>query len=87
MEWVSKSYLDPAMLDVALLLAYALPFTAIMLIIEMLLVQPFERHVSRWRPRGLKRASRERPCWTTAGQGVELIADLSFALEEGGPAR
>jgi NitT/TauT family transport system permease protein len=37
--------------DVALLLAYALPFTAIMLIIEMLLVQPFERHVSRWRPR------------------------------------
>src|SRR5277367_4242968 len=36
--------------DVALLLAYALPFTAIMLIIETLLVQPFERHVSRWRP-------------------------------------
>jgi NitT/TauT family transport system permease protein len=37
--------------DVPLLLAYALPFTAIMLIIETLLVQPFERHVSRWRPR------------------------------------
>jgi NitT/TauT family transport system permease protein len=37
--------------DVALLLAYALPFAAIMLIIETLLVQPFERHVSRWRPR------------------------------------
>ena len=37
--------------DVALLLAYALPFTAIMLIIEMLLVQPLELHVSRWRPR------------------------------------
>ena len=37
--------------DVALLLAYALPFTAIMLIIETILVQPFERHVSRWRPR------------------------------------
>ena len=37
--------------DVPLLLAYALPFTAIMLIIEMLMVQPFERHVSRWRPR------------------------------------
>ena len=37
--------------DVALLLAYALPFTAIMLIIETLVVQPFERHVSRWRPR------------------------------------
>jgi NitT/TauT family transport system permease protein len=37
--------------DVALLLAYALPFTAIMLVIEALLVQPFERYVSRWRPR------------------------------------
>jgi NitT/TauT family transport system permease protein len=37
--------------DVPLLLAYALPFTAIMLIIEMLVVQPFERYVSRWRPR------------------------------------
>jgi len=36
--------------DVALLLAYALPFTALMLLIETLLVQPFERHVSRWRP-------------------------------------
>ena len=37
--------------DVRLLLAYALPFTAIMLIVETLVVQPFERHVSRWRPR------------------------------------
>ncbi len=37
--------------DVPLLLAYALPFTAIMLVIETLLVQPLERHVSRWRPR------------------------------------
>ena len=37
--------------DVPLLLAYALPFTAIMLLIETLVVQPFERHVSRWRPR------------------------------------
>lgn len=37
--------------DVALLLAYALPFTAAMLIVEALVVQPFERHVSRWRPR------------------------------------
>lgn len=35
--------------DVSLLLAYALPFTAIMLLIETLGVQPFERHVSRWR--------------------------------------
>ena len=37
--------------DVPLMLAYALPFTAIMLAIETFLVQPFERHVSRWRPR------------------------------------
>jgi NitT/TauT family transport system permease protein len=37
--------------DVPLLLAYALPFTGVMLIIETLMVQPFERHVSRWRPR------------------------------------
>ncbi|MDE3176234.1 MAG: ABC transporter permease [Pseudomonadota bacterium] len=37
--------------DVATLLAYALPFTAIMLIVESFLVQPFERYVSRWRPR------------------------------------
>ena len=37
--------------DVALLLAYALPFTAAMLIVESFVVQPFERHVSRWRPR------------------------------------
>ncbi len=37
--------------DVALLLAYALPFTAAMLIVEALVVQPFERRVARWRPR------------------------------------
>ncbi|RBP12927.1 NitT/TauT family transport system permease protein [Roseiarcus fermentans] len=37
--------------DVAMLLAYALPFTAAMLVVEALVVQPFERHVSRWRPR------------------------------------
>jgi NitT/TauT family transport system permease protein len=37
--------------DVALLLAYALPFTLAMLMIEAFVVQPFERRVSRWRPR------------------------------------
>jgi NitT/TauT family transport system permease protein len=37
--------------DVALLLAYALPFTALMLLIETFLVQPFEQHVSKWRTR------------------------------------
>ncbi len=35
--------------DVSLLLAYALPFVAIMLGIETFVVQPFEQHVSRWR--------------------------------------
>jgi NitT/TauT family transport system permease protein len=37
--------------DVTLILAYALSFTAIVLAIETFLVQPLERHVSRWRLR------------------------------------
>jgi NitT/TauT family transport system permease protein len=37
--------------DMTMLLAYALPFVGVMLAIEFLLVQPFERRVSRWRPR------------------------------------
>jgi NitT/TauT family transport system permease protein len=37
--------------DVTRILAYALAFVAVMLAIETLLVQPLERHVSRWRPR------------------------------------
>ena len=37
--------------DVTRILAYALSFIAIMLVIETLLVQPLERHVTRWRPR------------------------------------
>ena len=37
--------------DVTKILAYALAFVAVMLVIETFLVQPFERHVSRWRPR------------------------------------
>ncbi len=36
--------------DVTRLFAYALPFVGVMLAIEMVIVQPFERHVSRWRP-------------------------------------
>ncbi len=35
--------------DVRLLLAYALPFVALMLAIETLAVQPFERRASHWR--------------------------------------
>jgi len=37
--------------DVTRILAYALAFVAVMLFIETCLVQPLERHVSRWRPR------------------------------------
>jgi NitT/TauT family transport system permease protein len=37
--------------DVTRILAYALVFVAVMLLIEMALVQPFERRVARWRPR------------------------------------
>jgi NitT/TauT family transport system permease protein len=37
--------------DVTKILAYALAFCAVMLAIETYLVQPIERHVSRWRPR------------------------------------
>jgi len=35
--------------DVTRILAYALSFTAVVLIIETFLVQPFERHAARWR--------------------------------------
>jgi NitT/TauT family transport system permease protein len=37
--------------DVTRLLAYSLVFVAVMLVIETLLVQPLERHASRWRLR------------------------------------
>ena len=68
--------------DVTLLLAYALPFTAVMLIIETFLVQPFERHVSRWRPRaGLKCAWRASALGNASGQSVDVISDLAFRLE------
>lgn len=37
--------------DIKLLLTYTLPFIALMLGIEAFVVQPFERHVARWRPK------------------------------------
>jgi NitT/TauT family transport system permease protein len=37
--------------DVTKILTYALAFIAVMLLIETFLVQPLERHVSRWRPK------------------------------------
>lgn len=35
--------------DVAAIIAYTLAFVTIMLLIELMLVQPFERHATRWR--------------------------------------
>ena len=35
--------------DVGSILAYSFSFTAIMLLIELLIVQPYERHATRWR--------------------------------------
>jgi NitT/TauT family transport system permease protein len=37
--------------DIPLLLAYSLTFAAVVLAIETVLLQPFEAHLSRWRPR------------------------------------
>jgi NitT/TauT family transport system permease protein len=37
--------------DVARILAYAIAFVLVMLAIETFVVQPIERHVSRWRPK------------------------------------
>jgi NitT/TauT family transport system permease protein len=42
-------YLYFQLFDVAAILAYTLAFVAVMLAIELLLVQPLERHASRWR--------------------------------------
>ena len=37
--------------DIPLLLAYSLTFVAVVLVIETVLIQPFETRLSRWRPR------------------------------------
>jgi NitT/TauT family transport system permease protein len=44
-------YLHFQLFDVAAILAYTLAFVAVMLAIELLLVQPVERHATRWRRR------------------------------------
>ena len=44
-------YLNFQLFDVAAILAYTLAFVAVMLIVELVLVQPFERHATRWRRR------------------------------------
>ena len=57
--------------DVATLLAYALPFTVIMLVVESLVVQPFERHVSRWRTRPLAVSVVRKSARAAQGESVE----------------
>ncbi|MER8576414.1 ABC transporter permease [Mesorhizobium sp. M1338] len=44
-------YLYFQLFEVAAILAYTLAFVAVMLVIELLLVQPVERHATRWRRR------------------------------------
>jgi len=44
-------YLFFQLFDVAQILAYSLSFTLIMLFIELLIVQPYERYATRWRLR------------------------------------
>ena len=44
-------HLNFQLFDVAAILAYTLAFVTIMLLIELLLVQPLERHAARWRQR------------------------------------
>lgn len=44
-------YLAFQQFDVAMILAYALSFVAVMLLVETLVVQPVERHFTRWRRR------------------------------------
>jgi len=44
-------YLYFQIFDVAAILAYTLAFVAVVLMIELLLVQPYERHATRWRRR------------------------------------
>ncbi|TIT03346.1 ABC transporter permease [Mesorhizobium sp.] len=44
-------YLYFQLFDVAAILAYTLAFVAVMLVIELLVVQPVERHATRWRRR------------------------------------
>lgn len=44
-------YLYFQLFDVAAILAYTLAFVAVMLLVELILVQPFERHATLWRRR------------------------------------
>lgn len=44
-------YLYFQLFEVGAILAYTLAFVAVMLLVEMLLVQPFERYATRWRSR------------------------------------
>ena len=69
--------------DVTRILAYALAFIAVMLVIETFLVQPLERHVSRWRPRtGLTSASSRNPIAPPRAERCRCSASLRSALRQ-----
>ena len=70
--------------DVQLLLAYAIPFVALMLGVETLLVQPLERHVSRWRRGVARRRDRAlRIIRRANGRPLRALEDLRLTLPTG----
>ena len=74
--------------DVTRILAYALAFVAVMLVIETFLVQPLERHVSRWRPRtGLTSASSKSPIAPPRAASSMVLGELAFAWATARSAR
>ncbi len=75
-------YLNFQLFDVAAILAYTLAFVAIMLPIELLLVQPLERHASRWRQRpfSLRVDIAEKTFRSAEGVSLTALRDLSFEV-------
>ena len=69
--------------DVTRILAYALAFVAVMLAIETFLVQPFERHVSRWRPSRLEVHIKQKSYRTASGGRLHVLGEIAFTLAHG----
>ena len=69
--------------DVKLLLAYALPFVGIMLAIETFILQPFERHVSRWRPDSIDIEIAQKIFRSAAGEMREVFRDFALRMTAG----
>ena len=77
-------YLYFQLFDVAAILAYTLAFVAVMLLIELVLVQPFERHATRWRRRVRLRVDiAEKTFRSAEGVSVTALQDLSFEVRQG----